>query len=193
MALSPLSSHTVHRGNSLRVLGGSRGTVSSMDGHALPGRLPELSNFYCLPGRAGGSPLAIRLRSIAWDADILFSGPFDGLFRSFVIKQPITFHHVQSFGVWRAVHVDHGKRPACLDAHGVYYQRVAFIMAHGIPIPRGRHLRRMRLVHAHAADFMILGVQDGDLMGLLQQLNSKISKNVGHGFGPTLVVWSRVR
>src|SRR5258706_6689887 len=59
MALSPLSSHTVHRGNSLRVLGGSRGTVSSMDGHALPGRLPELSNFYCLPGRAGGSPLAI--------------------------------------------------------------------------------------------------------------------------------------
>src|SRR5712672_442070 len=62
MALSPLSSHTVHRGNFLRVLGGSRGTVSSMDGHALPGRLPELSNFYCLPGRAGGSPLAIRLR-----------------------------------------------------------------------------------------------------------------------------------
>src|SRR6266481_7007156 len=63
MALSPLSSHTVHRGNSLRVLGGSRGTVSSMDGHALPGRLPELSNFYCLPGRAGGSPLAIRPRA----------------------------------------------------------------------------------------------------------------------------------
>src|SRR5467141_789191 len=60
MALSPLSSHTVHRGNSLRVLGGSRGTVSSMDGHTLPGRLPELSNFYCLPGRAGGSPLPIR-------------------------------------------------------------------------------------------------------------------------------------
>src|SRR5258706_11581735 len=63
MALSPLSSHTVHRGNFLRVLGGSRGTASSMDGHALPGRLPELSNFYCLPGRAGGSPLAIRPRA----------------------------------------------------------------------------------------------------------------------------------
>src|SRR5260370_37478066 len=62
-ALSPLSSHTVHRGNSLRVLGGSRGTVSYMDGHALPGRLTELSNFYCLPGRAGGSPLAIRPRA----------------------------------------------------------------------------------------------------------------------------------
>jgi len=30
-----------------------------MDGHALPGRLPELSNFYCLPARAGGAPLAI--------------------------------------------------------------------------------------------------------------------------------------
>src|SRR5215470_6603685 len=59
MALSLLSSHTVHRWNSLRVLGGSRSRVSSMDGHALPGRLPELSNFYCLPARAGGSPLAI--------------------------------------------------------------------------------------------------------------------------------------
>jgi hypothetical protein len=44
------------------VLGGSRGRVSSIDGHALPGRLPELSNFYCLPGRAGGSPLAIRFK-----------------------------------------------------------------------------------------------------------------------------------
>src|SRR5215470_8114133 len=59
MALSPSTSHTVHRWNSLRVLGGSRGRVSSMGGHALPGRLPELSNFYCLPGRAGGSPLDI--------------------------------------------------------------------------------------------------------------------------------------
>jgi len=39
-----------------------------MDGHALPGRLPELSNFYCLPGRAGGSPLAISERPTAADA-----------------------------------------------------------------------------------------------------------------------------
>jgi hypothetical protein len=50
-------------------------------------------------------------------------------------------------------------------------------------IPRRRHLRRMSLVHAYAADFMILGVQDHDLTDLLQYLNSKISKNVGTGSG----------
>jgi hypothetical protein len=30
-----------------------------MDGRRATRRLPELSNFYCLPGRAGGSPLVI--------------------------------------------------------------------------------------------------------------------------------------
>jgi hypothetical protein len=42
-----------------------------------------------------------------------------------------------------------------LDADGVDHQRVALVMADGIPIPRRRYLRRMRLVHAHVADFMI--------------------------------------
>jgi len=28
-------------------------------------------------------------------------------------------------------------------------------MADGIAMPGGRHLRRMRLIHAHATDFMI--------------------------------------
>ena len=35
---------------SFRVLGGSQLEVF------VDGRLPEMSNFYCLPGRAGGSP-----------------------------------------------------------------------------------------------------------------------------------------
>src|SRR5258708_30179805 len=59
---------------------------------------------------------------------------FQPLFRGFVIKQPISFDHVQSLCVWRAIPVDHGKRPD-LDPDGVYYQRVAFIAAHGIAVP----------------------------------------------------------
>src|SRR4051812_48159927 len=37
--------------------GGSRGGVSSVDNRGLP---PKTSNFYCLPGRAGGTPICIR-------------------------------------------------------------------------------------------------------------------------------------
>jgi len=37
-------------------------------------------------------------------------------------------------------------------------------MADGIPMPGRRHLRRMRLVHAHAADFMILVEKHHDLV-----------------------------
>ena len=40
----------VHRGTPARVRGGSR-VASFVDG-----RLPEMSNFYCHPGRAGGPP-----------------------------------------------------------------------------------------------------------------------------------------
>jgi hypothetical protein len=36
---------------------------------------------------------------------------------------------------------------------------------------RWRHLRRMRLVHAHTSDFVILVVKRRDLVGLLQQLH----------------------
>ncbi len=43
---------------SFRVLGGSRVEVSPVA--CLGAILPELSNFYCRPGRAGGTPLVIR-------------------------------------------------------------------------------------------------------------------------------------
>jgi hypothetical protein len=36
--------------------GGSRSGVSSMESRAIP---PETSNFYCLPGRAGGTPIVL--------------------------------------------------------------------------------------------------------------------------------------
>ena len=40
-----------------------------MDGRRATRRLPELSNFCCLPGRAGGSPLVISLtQTFAEDA-----------------------------------------------------------------------------------------------------------------------------
>jgi hypothetical protein len=35
----------------------------------------------------------------------------------------------------------------------------------------------MRLVQAHASNFMVVAIQDGDLMRLLQDLHSKIAKN----------------
>src|ERR1700719_1347087 len=49
----------------------------------------------------------------------------------------------------------------------------------------------MRLVHAHVADLMIVPIKDGDLVRLLEHLHSPIPKNVGHGFGPTLVARGR--
>ena len=48
----------VHRRNLVRVIGGSRSKFRRWEPGA---RLPELSNSYCLPGRAGGSPLVIRI------------------------------------------------------------------------------------------------------------------------------------
>jgi hypothetical protein len=46
-----------------------------MDGRRTTRRLPELSNFYCLPGRAGGSPLVIsRWSSNSIDPDANRSG-----------------------------------------------------------------------------------------------------------------------
>jgi hypothetical protein len=74
------------------------------------------------------------------DAEILPCAPFFRILRDFVIKQPITFNYVQSLRVRRTVKVNHGKR-SDLDPHGVYYQRVAFVTADGIPIPGRCHLR----------------------------------------------------
>jgi hypothetical protein len=46
------------RWNSICVcFGGSRSGVSSMDSLGIP---PETSNFYCLPGRAGGTPIVLE-------------------------------------------------------------------------------------------------------------------------------------
>ena len=42
---------TAQRLSAVRVRGGSRA------GSFVDGRLPEMSNFYCHPGRAGGPPL----------------------------------------------------------------------------------------------------------------------------------------
>ena len=106
-------------------------------------------------------------------------------------KQPISFDHVQSLGVRRAIPVDHGIPPD-LHAHGIDNQRVAFIVAHGVAVPGRGHLCRMRLVHAHMADLMIVGIKDGDLVRLLHQLRWAIRKNERHAFGPTLVARVRI-
>jgi hypothetical protein len=75
------------------------------------------------------------------------------------------------------------KRPN-LDPYAVDHQRVAFVMADGIPIPGWRHARRMRLVHTHVADFVIVGIEDRDLVRLLEHLHPDIPQNEGHPSGP---------
>jgi hypothetical protein len=59
---------------------------------------------------------------------------------------------MQLLGVRRAKQVDYGKRTIGPNANGVDDQRIAFVMADGIAMPGWPHLRRMRLIHAHAAD-----------------------------------------
>src|ERR1700730_8088825 len=54
-----LSSPSINR-TLLHELGGSRFGVSSME---RPCRPPDMSNFCCLPGRAGGTPVGVYLRN----------------------------------------------------------------------------------------------------------------------------------
>ncbi len=84
-----------------------------------------------------------------------------------------------------AVQIDHGERPD-LDPHGVDHQGIAFVMANGISIPGWCHVHGMRLIHAHAADFISIGIEDRDLVRLLEHLHSDICKNQRHAFRPTL-------
>jgi hypothetical protein len=78
------------------------------------------------------------------------------------------------------------------DTYGVDHQCVAFIMPDGIPIPGRRHVRRMRLVHAHMTDFMIIGIQNGDLVRALDHLHSNVPENKRQASGPTLVAGSGI-
>ena len=84
--------------------------------------------------------------------------------RGRVIDQPIAFDDVQPRRVGRAVHVHHRERSE-LHADGVDDQRVAFIMADGIAIPGWRHVIRMGRVEADMADFIAIGIENGDAVG----------------------------
>jgi hypothetical protein len=55
-----------------------------------------------------------------------------------------------------------------LDLVPVDHQRVALIIADRIPIPGRPRRDGMLLVHAHMADFVVLVVEYGDLVRLLQ-------------------------
>src|SRR5262245_18691855 len=65
-------------------------------------------------------------------------------------------------------------------------------MSDGIPIPGWRNAPWMNLVHPHAAYFVIFVIEDGDLLGLLQDLYCRGRKNEGQPSGPTLVARSRI-
>jgi hypothetical protein len=84
-----------------------------------------------------------------------------------------------------------GQRPD-LDAQGVDHEWVALVMPDGMPVPGRRRLCRMRLVYTHVADFMIVRIENRDLMRLLEHLHSKVSENERHALGPTLVARSRI-
>src|SRR6266550_720296 len=99
---------------------------------------------------------------------------------------------MQSLRERRAVHVDHGKRPVSLNPHRIDDECVAFVMADGVAIPGRPYARRMRLVHAHIADLMIVRIDDGDLVRSLEHLHSNVPKNKGHSSGPTLIARSRI-
>ena len=86
----------------------------------------------------------------------------------------------------RAVHVHHGGG-ADLDSHRVDHQRVAFVMADGIAMPRGNHLFGVRAVHPYTAELMILHVQDGHHMRLLDHLHFVDPEDIGRGHGRALV------
>src|SRR5216683_1935386 len=144
----------------------------------------ELQSLALVSG-VGRPPFADTLTGAA----VLLSTTLPCRPRGFVIDQPVSFDHVQSLGERRAVLVDGGERPD-LESHGVDHQCVAFVMAHGIPVPGWRHLRGMRLIHTHTPNFMIFVVKHCDLVWLLQQLHCRVRENKGHPFRPTLVAWT---
>src|SRR5258708_19455589 len=92
---------------------------------------------------------------------------------------------MQSLRVRRAEAVDHGIRPKP-DPDGVDDQSIAFVMADGISVYGRNHLCGMRLIHPHLAEIIIVLVDDGDLSGLLQQLDIEVPKNIGHRVLETL-------
>src|SRR5579859_3838851 len=78
---------------------------------------------------------------------VYFCVLFHGASGSFVIEQAIALNDMHSLAVWRAIHIGHGKRPD-LDTYGVDHERAALVVTYGIAVPRGRDVRRMRLVQA---------------------------------------------
>jgi hypothetical protein len=60
---------------------------------------------------------------------------------------------------------------ACLDAHSVDHQRIAFVTTYGIAGPGRRNARWVLRVQPHVADVMIEHIKKYDLIVLLQKLN----------------------
>src|SRR5262252_4566664 len=86
----------------------------------------------------------------------------------FEVDQPIALHHMQLLSERCAEQVDHRVLTVGPRAHGIDHQRVALVVADRIPIPRRRQRHGMLLIHGHVSDFMVLLVEYGDLMRLLQ-------------------------
>ena len=74
----------------------------------------------------------------------------------------------------------------------IWSVRVALVMADGIPVPRGRYMLRMGLVHAHVPDIVIICVKDRDFVFLLQHLHTDVPKHEGNAARPTPVAGRRI-
>ncbi len=53
-------------------------------------------------------------------------------------------------------------------------------------------MRRMRLVQAYKAEFMIAQIEEYNFMGPLQHLHARLKENIGHAGGPAAVARSRI-
>jgi hypothetical protein len=60
-------------------------------------------------------------------------------------------------------------------------------MADGVAEPRWRQLGGMSRIQAHMADFMIVDIEHGDAVRLLDQFHAEVIKDERHPAGPTLV------
>jgi hypothetical protein len=94
----------------------------------------------------------------------------------FLIDQPISFHHMQSLGLWRPVNVDHRERPD-LKPDGVYHQCVPLLTPTESPYQNGVTWAGCGWFR----NFMILAIKDDDLVRLPEDLHPKIAKMNARG------------
>jgi hypothetical protein len=99
-----------------------------------------------------------------------------------MIETPIALDRMQRRAMRRAELIDRrvqigGTKRTNLNSHSVDHQRVALVVADRIALPGRRHVRRVRLVHAHLTKLISVRIKDRDLVRLLDKLHRAICQN----------------